>query len=101
MGKTKAHILEITIQLLIPISHSLKDKRSIVKSLIKRIQNQFSISVAETGFQTKWQRAELTLVLISTDMKLLNNNRQKIKIFVHNETIGRAEILEFNYNFLK
>ena len=101
MCKTKAHILEITIQLLIPISHSLKDKRSIVKSLIKRIQNQFSISIAESGFQEMWQRARLTLVLVSSDMKLLNDNRQKIEIFVHNEIIGRAEILEFNYNFLK
>ena len=74
MCKTKAHILEITIQLLIPISHSLKDKRSIVKSLIKRIQNQFSISVAESGFQEMWQRAKFTLVLVSSDMKLLNDN---------------------------
>ena len=85
MCKTKAHILEITIQLLIPNSHSLKDKRSIVKSLIKRIQNQFSISVAESGFQEMWQRAKLTLVLVSLDMKLLNDNRQKIEIFVHNK----------------
>ena len=92
MCKTKVHILEITIQLLIPISHSLKDKRSIVKSLIKRIQNQFSISVAESGFQEMWQRAKFTLVLVSSDMKLLNDNRQKIEIFVHNEIIGRSEI---------
>ena len=101
MGRTKAHILEISIQLLIPNSHSLKDKRSIIKSLIKRIQNQFSISVAESGFQEMWQRAKLTLVLVSSDMKLLNDNRQKIELFVYNETIGRAEIMEFNYNFLK
>ena len=92
MGRSKAHILEITIQLLIQNSHSLKDKRSIIKSLIKRIQNQFSISVAESGIQEMWQRAELTLVLVSSDMKLLNDNRQQIKIFVHNEIIGRSEI---------
>ena len=39
---------------------SLKDKRSVIKSLKDRLHDRFNISVAETGHHDRWQRAELT-----------------------------------------
>ncbi len=50
-------------------AHSLKDKRSIVKSLKDRLHNEYNVSVAETGRQDAWQHAELTVVLVSTDRR--------------------------------
>lgn len=39
---------------------SLKEKRSVVKSLKDRLHDRFNVSVAETGHHDLWQRAELT-----------------------------------------
>ena len=49
--------------------HSLKEKRSVIKSLKDRLHDRFNISVAETGHHDLWQRAELTACLVSSDKK--------------------------------
>jgi len=45
---------------------SLKEKRSVVKSLKDRLHNRFNVSVAETGHHDAWQRAELTACVVAT-----------------------------------
>ena len=54
-------------ELHLPACQSLKDKRTIVKSLKDRMHNRFNVSVAETGHHDLWQRAELTVCVVSTD----------------------------------
>src|SRR5258706_348115 len=56
-------------ELHLPACQSLKDKRTIVKSLKDRMHNRFNVSVAETGHQDLWQRAELTAAVVSTDRR--------------------------------
>ena len=46
---------------------SLKDKRSVLKSLKDRLHNRFNVSVAETAHHDLWQRAELAASVVSTD----------------------------------
>jgi len=41
--------------------HSLKAKRGVVRSIVRRVRNRFNISVAEVGGQDTWQRAVLGL----------------------------------------
>jgi uncharacterized protein YlxP (DUF503 family) len=48
---------------------SLKDKRRILKSVKDRLHRQFNVSVAETGHQDQWQRAELTAAAVATDRR--------------------------------
>ena len=48
-------------------AHSLKDKRSVVKSLKDRMRREFNVSVAETAYQDQWQRAEITACLVAAD----------------------------------
>ena len=38
---------------------SLKDKRSVLKPLASALRRQLNVSVAETGHQDLWQRAEI------------------------------------------
>jgi hypothetical protein len=45
---------------------SLKEKRSVLKSLKDRLRNRYNVSVAETGYQDLWQRAELAACVISS-----------------------------------
>ena len=50
-------------------SHSLKDKRSVIKSLKDRLHNEFNVSVAETAQHDAWQRAEITACVVSVDRR--------------------------------
>src|SRR3989475_1890417 len=46
---------------------SLKEKRHVLKSLKDRLHNRFNVSAAETAHHDLWQRAELTVCVVSTD----------------------------------
>jgi uncharacterized protein YlxP (DUF503 family) len=54
----------------IPGSRSLKDKRSVVKSLIARLRKQFNLSVAEVDDHEFWQIATIGMACVSN-----HNNR--------------------------
>ena len=58
-----------TWELHLPGAHSLKEKRSVLKSMKDRLHNQFNVSVAETAHHDVWQRAELTVALVATDRR--------------------------------
>jgi len=60
------HVAIIRIELHIPSSRSLKEKRAVVKPVVEGIRQRFSLSVAETGFQDKWQRAEIGVAVVSS-----------------------------------
>jgi uncharacterized protein YlxP (DUF503 family) len=57
----------ITWELHLAACHSLKEKRQIVKSLKDRLHQRFNVSAAETDHHDLWQRAELSVVVVSTD----------------------------------
>jgi uncharacterized protein YlxP (DUF503 family) len=56
----------LTLELRIDDSHSLKDKRHVVKSLKDRLRHKFNVSVAEIDHQDLWQRALLAAVTVSS-----------------------------------
>ncbi len=67
-----------TLELEIPASHSLKDKRHVVKSLIARVRRDFNVSIAEVDSQDAWQRAILGIVCVSTDEKYAHGLLEKV-----------------------
>jgi hypothetical protein len=54
----------------VPGCRSLKDKRSVVRSLRDRLRARQAASVAETDFQDELQRAELTAAFVASDHAL-------------------------------
>lgn len=55
----------LAIHLRLETCHSLKEKRSIVKSIIARLRNEFNISVAEVAEQDHWQTAVIGVAGVS------------------------------------
>lgn len=53
------------LELFFPEVHSLKEKRSIVRSLVAKIRQRFNASVAEVGHQELWQRAAIAVAVVS------------------------------------
>ena len=56
-----------TVRLHIPNSHSLKDKRQVVRSAIERMRQRFNVAVAEVADLDSWQAATLGIVSVSND----------------------------------
>src|SRR3989454_12014558 len=56
----------ITWELHLAACQSLKEKRHVLKSLKDRLHNRFNVS-AETDHHDLWQRAELSVSVVSTD----------------------------------
>ncbi|WP_102028259.1 DUF503 domain-containing protein [Salirhabdus sp. Marseille-P4669] len=47
-------------------THSLKDKRSVLKRVMNRLSKQFNISISELDHQDLWQRATLGIAHVSS-----------------------------------
>jgi uncharacterized protein YlxP (DUF503 family) len=56
-----------TLELSMPDTASLKDKRQIVKSVTARLRDEFNISIAEVGAQDQWQWAVVAVACVSSD----------------------------------
>ncbi len=70
------------LDLRLPESQSLKDKRQVLRSLQARLRNTFSVSVAETGAQDKWQVAELLVTYAASDGRHAQEVLSKVVAFV-------------------
>ena len=53
------------IEIHIPAAASLKDKRSVVQSVSKRLRNEFPVSTAEVEAQERWGLAVLGIAAVS------------------------------------
>jgi hypothetical protein len=54
-----------TLNLYLPGVSSLKEKRSILQPLLKRIQNTFNASAAEVDYQDVWQSAQIAVAVVT------------------------------------
>ena len=63
-------------------SRSLKDKRRILTSLSERLRRQFNIAIAEVEYQDQWQRAQLAVVLVNTNWRMLQSSASKLIEYV-------------------
>ena len=84
------HAAAARIELRLPGCRSLKEKRSVVRSLRDRLRSKFNVSVAETGLQDVHQRAELTVALVATDNRMAESVLEKADRLV--ESHGGAVI---------
>ncbi len=57
----------LTLEIVLQNSHSLKDKRHVVKSLKDRLRGKFNVAVSEIDYQDLWQRALVAAVTVSSD----------------------------------
>ncbi len=76
------HVLLIKFSLQIPLAHSLKDKRSQIKSLKDRLSSRFNASVAEIDSLDNWQQAVLGVCMISNDKFYLDKQYSLVEALV-------------------
>ena len=74
----------LRVDLHIPMSHSLKEKRRPLRSLIVKLRNRFNVSAAEVDCQDLHQRAVVAVALVASDGGILADQMRAVKEFVAN-----------------
>lgn len=78
--------------------HSLKEKRSIVKSITARLRQRFNVSVAELDYHDVWQRTMIGIAVVSNSRKRAEQELHKaIKLIEKDLTV---EIINAEYEWL-
>ena len=68
----------LTLEIQRPYSHSLKEKRAVLRKMRDRLRARFNVAVAELDHQDVWQRATLGIVSISNSQPLLESLFQQV-----------------------
>ena len=83
----------VRIELHIPGSSSLKDKRSVVRGLKDRIRHRTLATVAEVDHQDLWQRCALGVAVVSGESRQVDEQLQAIRSLVMGTP--EAELLDW------
>jgi uncharacterized protein len=73
-------------------SHSLKQKRHVVKALTAALRQRFNVSVAEVDHQDLWQRASIAIAVAGAQEYHLRKVVGEIERFV--DTWPAVEVLQ-------
>ena len=68
----------LRVELHIPMALSLKDKRSVLKSLKDQIHGRFNVAIAELDANEKWQRASLGVTTVGSDRRFVDGCLQQV-----------------------
>lgn len=68
----------LTLEIELPYSHSLKEKRAVLQKIRDRLRARFNVAVAELDHQDVWQRATLGVVSISSSQTLLESTFHQV-----------------------
>ncbi len=79
------------LEIQIPQAGSLKQKRTVLQSLIKRIRNRFNVSVTEVGSQDLWHRSEIGMAAVCHNSSGADSIMRQIISFIEED--GRVNII--------
>ena len=93
------HAAAMRLELRMPDTHSLKEKRSKVKYLSAQLTKKFPVAVAEVGFQDQWQRASLGVVAVAAQAGQLQRVMHSVERAV--DVRDDFELLEVGVSYLE
>ena len=88
----------VRLELELPFSSSLKDKRQTLRSLKDRLRRK-NVSVVEADNQNLWQRATVEFALAAIDRRAMQKKREEVRrILLNYEELA---ILEWREELVK
>ncbi len=88
-------VASVTWDLALPGCSSLKEKRSVIRSLRDRLMHKFNVSVAEVEDNDLWQRLTLGVTCVTNDSRYANEVLSKVVSFVE-DVRGEFEVLDYD-----
>jgi uncharacterized protein YlxP (DUF503 family) len=80
------------VEIFIAESRSLKEKRAVVRSVLKRTQNKFNISIAEIGQYDSWKKSRIGFSIVGNDKRFVNSKVDKVIQFI--EHLNLADVTD-------
>ncbi|HEX9439626.1 MAG TPA: DUF503 domain-containing protein [Roseiflexaceae bacterium] len=74
--------------------HSLKEKRSIVKSILARLRNEFNVSTAEVDAQDAHGRAVIGVACVTTSSEYARGQLESVVRWIERE---RPDLMMIDY----
>jgi uncharacterized protein len=87
----------LTFEVQLSYTHSLKEKRAVLQSLLNRLRRRFNVAVAEMDHQDVWQRALVGVVSISSSESLLESALREV--LAESEKILGQDVANYNLEF--
>ena len=87
-------IVFCSLDIHLPYSHSLKEKRNVLRKTMERLRSRFNFSISEIGHQDVWQRARVGAVSIGPDRKVLK--RVSTKFIQESERILGGDLVRYD-----
>jgi uncharacterized protein len=88
----------VRLELELPFSSSLKDKRQTLRSLKERLRRK-NVSVVESDNQDLWQRATVEFALAAVDRRAVEEKREEVRRTLLN--YEELAILEWREELIK
>ncbi|MBM3249269.1 MAG: DUF503 domain-containing protein [Candidatus Omnitrophica bacterium] len=88
----------LRLELFIPESSSLKEKRFVLHSLKARLRNNFNVALAQIGDEDKWQKATFAIVGVERDRRSMDSTLSKVIDFV--EDFSRVQLINHETELL-
>ena len=87
-----------TLDLYIPEANSLKDKRSVLKSMLEGLRSRFNVSAAEIEHMDVWRRATVGIACVSNSQQFANQVLDKALDWI--EANPRVNVSNVELEFL-
>jgi uncharacterized protein YlxP (DUF503 family) len=87
----------LTVTLHAPWVHSLKEKRSELKSLLAKLRNHFNVSAAESDEQDIHQTLVLTVAALAATRQLADSTLESLQRFIEANTDAEVVGIDTEY----
>jgi len=77
------------LTMFIPDSHSLKEKRMVIRRVKDRVRQKFNVSIAEVEDNDVWQRAVIGLAIVGNERRFVESALDEVVRFVR----GHVEVI--------
>lgn len=89
------------ITLLIAESHSLKERRMVLRRIKDRVRNKFNVAIAEVSegdYRDSWQSAQIGFSVVANDKGFTQSVVQKVLDFV--DSLGMAKLADDEQDYI-
>jgi uncharacterized protein len=89
------------VTLLVPASHSLKERRMVLRRIKDRVANKFHVAIAEVSegeYRDAWQSAQLGFAVVSNDRGFTQSVVQKVLDYI--DGLGMAKIVDDEQDYV-
>jgi uncharacterized protein YlxP (DUF503 family) len=87
----------LSIEIYIPYSHSLKEKRRRIVKIKDRIKKRFNVAFSEVDYHQKWQRSKIGIVTLNRERTFIEKIFNKIITDIEDNLDGEILRKDISY----